>query len=71
MKTQPPPIDTPKEPTISLHVLTSIHLRSNRTMQLVVNINGTRLTALLNSGSTHNFVDVEAAARAGIQLGAP
>jgi hypothetical protein len=40
-------------------------------MQLVVNINGTRLTALLNSGSAHNFVDVEAAARAGIQLGAP
>jgi predicted aspartyl protease len=40
-------------------------------MQLVVNINGTRLTALLNSGSTHNFVDVEVAARAGIQLGAP
>jgi hypothetical protein len=40
-------------------------------MQLVVNINGTRLTALLDSGSTHNFVDVEAAVRASIQLGAP
>jgi hypothetical protein len=39
-------------------------------MQLVVNINGTRLTALLDSGSMHNIMDVEAAARDSIQLGA-
>jgi hypothetical protein len=37
-----------------------------KTMQLFINVQGVRLTALLDSSSTHNFVDLEAAARAGI-----
>jgi hypothetical protein len=38
-------------------------------MQVHVDINGARLTALLDSGPTHNFVDTEAAAHTLIQLG--
>jgi hypothetical protein len=38
-------------------------------MQLVVDINGVWLTALLDSGSTHNFVDLEEAVPARLQLG--
>jgi hypothetical protein len=37
-------------------------------MQLQVAINDTHFLALLDSGSTHNFVDTEAAARAGGDL---
>jgi hypothetical protein len=54
------------EATISIHVLTGIQPRSGRTMKLVVNIHGVRLLTLLDSGSTHNFVDTEAVVRAGI-----
>jgi hypothetical protein len=68
-KSSPP--DNVEAPIISLHALTGIRPHSGRTMQLVVTINGTCLTALLDSGSTHNFVDVEAAARVSIQLGPP
>jgi hypothetical protein len=58
-----------QKPTISIHALTGIHPRSGRTMQLFLSINGTKLAALLDSDSTHNFVDLEAAERAGIHLG--
>jgi hypothetical protein len=58
----------PAEPTISLHALTGIQPWSKRTMQLRVSINDTVLLVLLDSGSTHNFVDTEAAARVGIPL---
>jgi hypothetical protein len=50
--------------TISLHALTGIHPRSDKTMQLVVVVNGIQLRALLDSGSTHNFIDLVAANRA-------
>jgi hypothetical protein len=56
------------EPTISLHALTGIQPRCTRTMQLLVMLHGVKLTALLDSRSTHNFVDTDAAARAGIKL---
>jgi hypothetical protein len=36
-------------------------------MQLLVMINGANLNALLNSGSTHNFIDIEAAQCAEVQ----
>jgi hypothetical protein len=67
----PPPPDDTEAPTIDLHALTGIRLCSGHTMQLNIIINGTHLTALLDSGSTHNFVDVEAATCVGIHLGAP
>jgi hypothetical protein len=57
---------TTNEPTISISALTDIHPRKGRTMQVLVTIYDTVLRALLDSGSTHNFVDSEVAARVGI-----
>jgi hypothetical protein len=62
------PVPETDDLTISLHALTGILPCSGRSMQLVVDINGTRLNALLDSGSTHNFVDLDTAERAGITL---
>jgi hypothetical protein len=45
------------DPTISIHALTSIQPRSSKTMQLQVLVNGVSLTVMLNSGSTHNFIE--------------
>jgi hypothetical protein len=56
------------EPTISLHVLTGIQFRSNRTMQLLIHVNSASLMALLDSRSTHNFINEQAATRACITL---
>jgi hypothetical protein len=56
------------DPTISIHALTGIQPRSVKTMQVYVDINSTRLRALIDSGLRHNFIDLEAAARAGIAL---
>jgi hypothetical protein len=58
----------PDEPTISLHALTGVQPRAGCTMQLRVAINGAHFLALLDSGSTYNFVDAEAATRAGVDL---
>jgi hypothetical protein len=55
-------------PTISLHALTGIQLRSGCTMQVAVAINRFFLSALLDSRSTHNFVDTTAAERVGLPL---
>jgi hypothetical protein len=44
-------------PTISLHTLMGIQPRSGRTMQALITVNDTHLTTLLDSGSTHNFID--------------
>jgi hypothetical protein len=54
---------TTNEPTISISALTGIHPRKDRTMQVLVTIYDTVLRALLDSGSTHNFMDSEVAAR--------
>jgi hypothetical protein len=59
------------DPTIFIQVLTGIRLRSGKTMQLHIDINGVRLLALLDSSSTHNFIDLEAAARAGAPIRQP
>jgi hypothetical protein len=54
------------DPTISIHALTGIQPHSSKTMQLPVLVHGLCLTALLDSGSTHNFIDVKVAAHAGV-----
>lgn len=59
---------TLEEPTISVSALTGIHPHAAKTMQVFVDVGGVRLTALLDSGSTHNFVDDAAAACACIKL---
>jgi hypothetical protein len=56
----------PQDPMISIHALIGVQPRAAKTMQLFVDVHGVRLTALLDSGSTHNFVDLEATAQAGI-----
>ena len=53
-------------PLISLHAITGI--RPEETMQLRVNIGNHELTALLDSGSTHNFVSMEAARHIGLSF---
>jgi hypothetical protein len=44
------------DPTISIHALTGIQLRSCSTVQVCVSIVVSMLTTL-NSGSMHNFID--------------
>jgi hypothetical protein len=61
-------VDDEEAPTISLHVLTGIQARSSCTMQVMVLINGAHLSALLDSGPTHNFMDSVAATRVGLAL---
>jgi hypothetical protein len=56
------------DPTISIHAMTRIQPYSARTMKLIVDVHGVQLTALLDSGSTHNFIDTETAAQASISL---
>jgi hypothetical protein len=56
------------EPTISIHALTGIQPRTGRTMHVHVHIAGTLLIALLDMGSTHNFIDTDAATHAGLAL---
>jgi hypothetical protein len=56
------------EPTISIAALTGIQPRTGRTMQVYVMVQGVILRALLDFGSTHNFMDSEAAARVGIKF---
>lgn len=51
---------------ISLHALTSIN--TGKTMQLKVHIDNKKLVALVDSGSTHNFIADEAIQRTGIRL---
>jgi hypothetical protein len=55
------PPDSTKQ-TISIHALIGIQLRHGRTMQLRVDINGVALLVLLDSRSTHNFIDTKTAA---------
>jgi hypothetical protein len=59
---------TTDELTISLHALTGIQLCTSRTMALMVDVNGTQLIALLDSGSTHNFIDNTATSQACVVL---
>jgi len=55
-------------PVVSLHAITGI--RTEDTMLVPVYIHGHRLTALLDSGSTHNFVHVHLMRRMGLATSA-
>jgi hypothetical protein len=59
---------TAGEPTISLHVLIGIQPRAGHTMQIAITINEMGLLALLDMGSTHNFIDTDKAAKVGVVL---
>jgi hypothetical protein len=61
---RPPPAPAafdPDEPLISLHAITGI--RTEETMQLYVSIGNEQFIALLDSGSTSNFVSLDVAHR--------
>ena len=57
----------PEKPMISLSAITGI--RAPATMQLRVRCGGQDLVALLDSGSTHNFISGAAASRTGLAFG--
>jgi hypothetical protein len=46
---------------ISLYAMAGVRLPGSETMQLHITINGKRLVALLDSGSTHNFINADVA----------
>lgn len=58
--------DETDEPKISVHAITDI--RTSETMQVRVQLGSTSLLALIDSGSTHNFVAKEAATHTSLQL---
>jgi hypothetical protein len=51
---------------ISLHALNGI--TSDDTIHLRVRINGVKLTALVDSGSTHTFIHTDIASRLGLDI---
>jgi hypothetical protein len=55
-------------PGISLHVVTGLRARGFHTMKVYVSIGDAVAVALLDSGSSHNFIDIDMARRAGVQL---
>jgi hypothetical protein len=57
---------TPAQPTISLSAIAGIP--TAQTMQIYVQVGGEQCIALLDSGSTHNFISGEVAHRAGIRF---
>jgi hypothetical protein len=58
--------DDPTEPTILLGALTGIQPRTSHMMHITVNVGDIALRALLDSGSTHNLIDIGAADHAGV-----
>jgi hypothetical protein len=60
------PVQASDAPLISLHAIAGVRLGD--TMQVRINLGGASLLALLDSGSTHNFVADEAAARTTLRL---
>ena len=59
---------TETSPHFSLHAIASVHFSD--TMQIQVTLGDTSLIALLDSGSTHNFIS-EAAAQQWLMLLGP
>lgn len=64
-----PPSATPSEPsvaTISLEAIAGI--RTEDTMQVYITLGNEQFVALLDSGSTHNFIRGDGACRVGLQF---
>ena len=57
------------DPVVSLHAIAGI--RTEDTMMVPVYIHGHRLTALLDSGSMHNFIHVHLISRMGLVTSGP
>jgi hypothetical protein len=57
---------TEELPTFSLHAIAGV--RATDTMQIDVNLAGHAFIALLDSGSTHNFISESTAQRTGLPL---
>jgi hypothetical protein len=57
---------TEESPAFSLHAIADVRLTD--TMQIDVNLAGNAFIALLDSGSTHNFISESAAQRTGLPL---
>jgi hypothetical protein len=55
-------------PGISLHTVTGLRSRGFQTMKVYVSIGDAVAVALLDSESSHNFIDVDMARRAGVHL---
>jgi len=49
--------DANADPGISLHAITGVRARACQTMKVRVSIAGISRIALLDSGSSHNFID--------------
>jgi hypothetical protein len=60
--------DDGTDPTISLAALNNIQPRTRRTMHVTVLIGDTPLRVLLDSGSTHNYIDIAATDCTGISF---
>jgi hypothetical protein len=56
----------PDDPLISLSAITDI--RTEDTMQINVRVGGHKFTALIDSGSTHNFISGPVVRHAGLQF---
>lgn len=55
-------------PAISLHAITGVRAQGYQTMKVYVSIGDAIAVALLDSGSSHNFIDIHMAHRAGLTL---
>jgi hypothetical protein len=59
---------TADEPGISLHAIMGVRARGCQTMKMFVSITDTIGVALLYSNSSHNFININMAQRAGVRL---
>lgn len=62
------PTDDRDSPEISLHALTGVRPQGCTTMKIWAHVASHRLTALLDSGSTHNFIDADLVERLRLPL---
>ena len=56
------------QPGISLHAATGVRAWGCQTMKVHVRVGDAVAVALLDSGSSHNYIDVQMAQRAGVHL---